>query len=343
MEAGQVIVGFSVSFTVTVKEQDAVPQILVAVTVTVVVPTLNKEPLPFPEPLPEVAPLKVYVRLGAGAPVTAVLKVTVVPQTPVVLFVTILAGQIIVGTAFTSTVAVMGAPVQPLNIGMIVNVTVTGVVVVLNNVPVISPVPLAVIPVTEALLSLVQLNVVPMIEDDSRMSEMLPEHMVCVTGVAIATGRFSFTVTVTVNGVPTQPPILGVTVKVTVTGALVVFVSVPLISPLPTPGIPVTVARLSRVQSKLMPGTFPVNRMGLIAVSEQTVCNAGLAVPVGTGLTEMVNLSSVPGQAGCKGDTAVTVMIAVSVLLPALIAVNDGIFPVPLAARPMDGLLLVQS
>ena len=38
MSAGQVIVGFSVSFTVTVKVQEADPELLVAVAVTVVVP-----------------------------------------------------------------------------------------------------------------------------------------------------------------------------------------------------------------------------------------------------------------------------------------------------------------
>jgi hypothetical protein len=42
--AGQVITGASVSFTVTVKLQVADPQVLVAVTVTVVVPSGNKLP-----------------------------------------------------------------------------------------------------------------------------------------------------------------------------------------------------------------------------------------------------------------------------------------------------------
>ena len=58
---------------------------------------------------------------------------------------------------FTSTVAVTGAPIQPLAIGVIVNVTVTGDAVVFVNTPVISPDPLAAIPVIEAVLSLVQL------------------------------------------------------------------------------------------------------------------------------------------------------------------------------------------
>ena len=58
--------------------------------------------------------------------------------------------------AFTSTVAVIGAPVQPLAVGVIVNVTVAGDAVVFVKAPVISPDPLVVIPVTEAVLSLVQ-------------------------------------------------------------------------------------------------------------------------------------------------------------------------------------------
>ena len=59
-----------------------------------------------------------------------------------------------------STVAVIGVPTQPLAVGVIVNVTVTGDVVVLDNEPLISPLPLAAIPVTVPVLFLVQLNIV---------------------------------------------------------------------------------------------------------------------------------------------------------------------------------------
>lgn len=51
----------------------------------------------------------------------------------------------------------IGVPLQPLAAGVIVKVTVTGVLVVLVSVPEISPAPLAAIPVTVATLSLVQL------------------------------------------------------------------------------------------------------------------------------------------------------------------------------------------
>ena len=61
------------------------------------------------------------------------------------------------GPGFTSTVAVIGAPVQPLTEGIIVNVTVAAAVVVFVNAPVILPEPLAAIPVTAVVLFLVQL------------------------------------------------------------------------------------------------------------------------------------------------------------------------------------------
>ena len=61
-----------------------------------------------------------------------------------------------VGFGFTRTVAVIAAPAQPFAIGVIVNVTVTADEVVLVKVPLISPEPLAAIPVVATVLSLVQ-------------------------------------------------------------------------------------------------------------------------------------------------------------------------------------------
>ena len=56
------------------------------------------------------------------------------------------------------------------------------------------------------------------------------------------------TITVAVIGVPVHPLADGVIVKVTVTGAVVVLVSVPVILPVPLAAIPVTAVVLSRVQ-----------------------------------------------------------------------------------------------
>ena len=61
------------------------------------------------------------------------------------------------GVGLTSTVAVMAAPGQLLAVGVIVNVTVIGALVVFVNEPLILPEPLAAIPVTVAVLLRVQL------------------------------------------------------------------------------------------------------------------------------------------------------------------------------------------
>ena len=77
-------------------------------------------------------------------------------QVPTTLGRVMLAGQVMVGIGFTITVAVIGVPAQPLADGVMVKVTVTGTVVVLFNIPLIFPVPLAAIPGAVAVLFLVQ-------------------------------------------------------------------------------------------------------------------------------------------------------------------------------------------
>jgi hypothetical protein len=74
-----------------------------------------------------------------------------------------------------------------------------------------------------------------------------PEHIVCEAGAATAFG-VGFTNTVAVMAVPGHPFAVGVIVKLTVIGAFVVLVKLPLMLPLPFDGMPVTVAELSRVQ-----------------------------------------------------------------------------------------------
>ena len=60
---------------------------------------------------------------------------------------------------------------------------------------------------------------------------------------------------------------------------------------------------------------------------------------MGVGLTVMVNVCGMPGQPAADG---VTVIVAVTGALDALMAVNAGIFPLPEAAKPIDVLLFVQ-
>ena len=146
-----------------------------------------------------------------------------------------------------------------------------GEVVVLVSVPLMLPVPLAAIPVTATVLSLVQLKTVPLTLPLRAMVVMAAaEQMVWEAGVATAFG-VGFTSTVAVMEGPGQPLAVGVMVKVTVTGALVVLVSVPLILPLPLAGIFVTATVLSLVQLKVVPATLPVNTIVVIVLAEQMV------------------------------------------------------------------------
>ena len=63
------------------------------------------------------------------------------------------------------------------------------------------------------------------------------------------------------------------------------------------------------------------------------------AVTVGLGFTVIVKVTGVPLHPFADG---VTVIVEVTGLVPVFVAVNTGIFPEPLAPRPMVVLLFVQ-
>jgi hypothetical protein len=65
-----------------------------------------------------------------------------------------------------------------------------------------------------------------------------------------------------------------------------------------------------------------------------------IALTLGVGYTVMVKENGVPVHPLAVG---VTVIVATTLVVPALVAVKDGIFPVPLAASPMDGVLLTHA
>jgi len=176
---------------------------------------------------------------------------------------------------FTVTFAVMGAPVQPFAVGVMVNATVIGAVVVFVREPVIFPEPLPAIPVTVAVLSLVQLKVVPLTALLNAIEVGDAEQMVCDKGVATATG-FGFTRTVAGVGEPAHPAAEGVTVNVTVTGAEVLLFKPATILPDPLAPTPDTVAVLFLVQLYTEPLKAPFNIMGVVTVPEHIVCAAGV-------------------------------------------------------------------
>jgi hypothetical protein len=63
------------------------------------------------------------------------------------------------------------------------------------------------------------------------------------------------------------------------------------------------------------------------------------AFTVGVGLTVIVKVRGVPLHPLALG---VTVIVATTGVVPVFTAVNEAIAPVPLATRPIDGVLLVQ-
>jgi hypothetical protein len=284
--------GFTSTVAVTgVPAQPFAVGVIVNVTVIGALDVFVKAPLISPAPL-------------AGIPVTettlSLVQLKVVPEVlPERTMVVIVAAEHMVceagvatafGDGFTSTVAVIGVPGHPFAVGVIVNVTVIGALVVFVKAPLISPAPLAGIPVTETTLSLVQLKVVPEVLPERTMVVIVAaEHMVCEAGVATAFG-VGFTSTVAVIGVPGHPFAVGVIVNVTVIGALVVFVKAPLISPAPLAGIPVTETTLSLVQLNVVPEVLPERTMVVIVAAEHMVCEAGVASAFGVGFTVMVNV-----------------------------------------------------
>jgi len=121
-----------------------------------------------------------------------------------------------------------------------------------------------------------------------------------------------------------------VIIKVTVTGALVVLVSVPEILPDPLAAIPVALAVLSLVQAYVVPITAP-DRAIVVIAPEQIVWLAGVATAFGVGLTNTVAVIAAPGQL-----LAVGVIVNVTVTGALVVFVNEpDMLPDPLAAMPV--------
>jgi hypothetical protein len=337
-----VATALGVGFTSTVAVVDVPGQLLavgVIVKVTVIgalvvfVNTPLMSPLPLAE-MPVTVAVLFLVQLNVVPVVLPVSTIVVIAEAEQIVCEAGVATAL--GVGFTSTVAVIDAPGQPLAVGVIVKVTVIGALVVLVSTPLMSPLPLAGMPVTVPVLSLVQLNVVPVVLPVRTIVVIAEaEQIVCEAGVATALG-VGFTSTVAVIDAPGQPLAVGVIVKVTVTGALVVLVSTPLMSPLPLAGMPVTVAVLSLVQLNVVPVVLPVSTIVVIAEAEQIVCEDGVATAFGVGLTNAVAVIDMPGQLFAVGvivKVTVTGALVVFVKAPLML-------PLPLPAIPVTVTVL---
>lgn len=130
--------------------------VMVATTGALVLFTATKAGILLPDPAAAKPMLGVLFVQVNVVPLTGPVKPTAVVVAP--LHTVWLAGWFTIGVGFTVTVAIIGTPAHPPNDGVMVNVTITGNVAVVVNVPVIVlPVPAAAIPVAVATLSLVQL------------------------------------------------------------------------------------------------------------------------------------------------------------------------------------------
>ena len=88
-----------------------------------------------------------------------------------------------------------------------------------------------------------------------------------------------------------------------------------------------------------MPDTGPLTVVAATEAPLHTTLLA-MAFTVAIGFTVIVNDIGTPTQP--DGLTGVTVIVAFIGTALALVVVNDGIFPVPLAAKPMPALLFTQ-
>jgi hypothetical protein len=140
------------------------------------------------------------------------------------------------------------------------------------------------------------------------------------------------------KGVPTHPFAVGVIVIVAITFVVPAFVAVKDgMFPVPLAASPMDGVLLTH--AKVEPDTGP--EMGIAdVVAPLQYATLLTALTVAVGYTVIVNDSGVPTHPFAVG---VTVIVAVTVVMPLLVAVKDGIFPVPLPASPMDGVLLTHA
>jgi len=92
------------------------------------------------------------------------------------------------------------------------------------------------------------------------------------------------------------------------------------------------------VQLNVVPGVVLVKAEAVIVSPSQTMISAG-TTRTGVGFTVIVYETGTPEQPLAVG---VTVTVAVTGSAVLFVPENEGVFPVPLAARPIDGSEFVQ-
>jgi hypothetical protein len=224
--------------------------------------------------------------------------------------------------------------------------TIGSAVVFLATKEAMLPVPEAARPMAVLLLVQLYVTVPPVLEDVNEMPlEVAPLQIATLlTAFTVAVG---LTVMVKDLTGPTQliPPLVnvGVTAIVATAGAD------PLLTPvndamLPVPEAARPIAVLLLVQLYVVvPAVAVVAKLTalLLAVLQITWLLIALTTP--TGLTVIVKVLGVPAQVVVPVVTdGVTVIVATKGAVPLLVALKAAILPVPDAASPIAGVLLVQ-
>jgi hypothetical protein len=241
-----------------------------------------------------------------------------------------------VGLGFTVMLKLFVAPVQPLAVGVTTIVAVTGVTPVFVAVKeLIFPVPLAARPMV--VLLFVHVYTVP-VTLPLKFTALVAVPLHLAWSLIFATVGVGLTVIVNKSAGPVQPLADGVTIIVATSGA------VPLLtaanegtSPIPVAASPIDVLLL--VQLKVVPATGPLTVTCVVAAPLQTAWSA-IAFTIGVGFTVIVRLPDGPAQPFAVG---VTVIVAVTGVLPLFVAEKEAIFPVPLPASPIEGVLFVHA
>jgi hypothetical protein len=240
----------------------------------------------------------------------------------------------VIGVGETVIVKVIGDPAQPFADGVTVIVATTGTtpafVAVKDG---IFPVPLAASPIEGSLF--VQEKVVPA----TGLVKIIAVVVAPLQYTSLATGStvvVGLIVIVNVIGVPAHPFAEGVTVIVATIGIVPAFVAMNEgIFPIPLAASPIEGSLF--VQVNVVPATGLVKVIAVVVAPLQyTSLATGSTVVLG--FTVIVKVTGVPAHPFADG---VTVIVATTGTVPAFVAVKEGIFPVPLAASPMEGSVFV--
>ena len=142
---------------------------------------------------------------------------------------------------------------------------------------------------------------------------------------------------VNVSATPEQLLAVGVTMIVAVAAVVPEFVAVnaPMF-PVPVADRPIDVFEF--VQLYVVPLTAPEKVTDAVVAPLHNVWSAAAAT-VGVGLTVIVNVSATPAQLFADG---VTMIVAVTAVVPVFVAVNAPMLPVPVADRPIAVFEFVQ-